>query len=163
MSVLMRPLWFSLNLIFPHISPNERCPEFGDLCEKMCFRHVCPVTVVRINMLIRAVWSSFRSFTEAIFDLKVSKGHLSKTDQTVRLRRLIWVKYSKQFWRSNPFLSGEPHKGIWQTVQTLIRSHILRRLIRVSTVCKYFCYIFLGISKSHSRIYLKLKLAPSNL
>ena len=36
-------------------------------------------------------------------------------------------------------------------------------LIMVSTVCKKFSHFPLGISKSHSRMYLKLKLDSSNI
>ena len=36
-------------------------------------------------------------------------------------------------------------------------------LIRVSFVCKYFNYFSLGVSKSHSLTYLKLKLESSNI
>ena len=37
------------------------------------------------------------------------------------------------------------------------------RLIRVFTVCKQFSHFSLGISKSHSQMYLKLKLDSSNI
>ena len=40
----------------------------------------------------------------------------------------------------DPFSSGDPLKGNWQTVQTQIRCRRWRRLIRVSTVCKYFSH-----------------------
>ena len=43
-------------------------------------------------------------------------------------------------------------------MQTQIRCCRMRHLIRVSTVCKWFSHPSLGISKSHSRNYLKLKL-----
>ena len=54
-------------------------------------------------------------------------------------------------------------KGNWQTVQTQIRRRRTRRLIRVSTVCKLFSRFSLGLCKSHSRVYLKLKLQSSNI
>ena len=38
-----------------------------------------------------------------------------------------------------------------------------RHLIRVSTVCKKFSHVSLGICKFHSRKYLKLKLVSSNI
>ena len=47
-------------------------------------------------------------------------------------------------------------------MQTQIRRRRARRLIRVSTVRKRLSHVSLGISKSHSRVYLKLKLDSSN-
>ena len=59
----------------------------------------------------------------------------------------------------------QPYKLInsWQTVQTQISRHRTRRLIRVSTVCKYFNHFSLERSKSHSLTYLKSKLESSNI
>ena len=49
-------------------------------------------------------------------------------------------------------------------MQTQIRRRRTRRLIRVSTVCKWCSHFSLGICKSHhSRVYLKLKLVSSNI
>ena len=48
-------------------------------------------------------------------------------------------------------------------MQTQIRRRRTRRLIRVSTVCKQFSHFSLGICRSHSRTYLKLKSDSSNI
>ena len=42
-------------------------------------------------------------------------------------------------------------------MQTQIRCHRMWHLIRVSTVCRQISHFSLGICKSHSRTYLKLK------
>ena len=47
-------------------------------------------------------------------------------------------------------------------MQTKIRRRRMRRLIRISTVWKKFSCFSLGIPKSHSRMYLKLKLDSSD-
>ena len=61
------------------------------------------------------------------------------------------------FIRINVLIAGDPEKGNRQTAQTQIRRRVLRRLIRCSTVCEQFSYFSLGLYKSHSLTYLKLK------
>ena len=53
----------------------------------------------------------------------------------------------------NPSFSGNPQKGKCQTVQTQMRRRKTQRLIRVSTVCKYFSHFFPGTSKSQNRTF----------
>ena len=64
-------------------------------------------------------------------------------------------------WRAYTGIVDE--KDNWQTVDTQIRRRRMRRLMRISSVCKKFNHCSPGISKSHSLTYLKSKLESSNI
>ena len=63
----------------------------------------------------------------------------------------------------NPLKSGDPQKGNKQTEQNKIRCNRMQHLITGSTLYKWFSHFSLGIFKSHSLTYLKLKLDASNI